>query len=267
MADVTDLHVVRREPQTPAGTTAHPTPLLFVHGAWHGAWCWEEHFLDHFAGLGFEVAALDLRGHGSSPARGRFRTRRLRHYVADVAEVAATFDTPPIVIGHSMGGMVVQKYLEKHPAPAAVLVASGPPRGVVGITLRVLRHQPLTFLRMNATWSLYPVVDTHEKARALFFSEGLDDVTALGYTARLQDESYVAFLDMLLLDLPRPKKVSARVLVLGGELDTIFLPPEVHATAAAYGTTAVMFDGAHDLMLEPCWPEVADRIAEWVRAS
>jgi pimeloyl-ACP methyl ester carboxylesterase len=261
MEPMTDLNVVRREPRG----TPHPTPLLFVHGAWHGAWCWEEHFLDFFAELGFRVAALDLRGHGSSPARGRFRTRRLRHYVSDVAEVAATFDTPPVVVGHSMGGMVVQKYLERHSAPAAVLLASGPPRGFIGVTLRVLRQHPLTFLRMNATWSLYPLVAHHEEARALLFSDRMDDVTALGYTARLQDEAYLAFLDVLLLDLPRPKRVSTPVLVLGGTLDAIFPPAEVHATAKAYGTTAVMFDGAHDLMLEPVWPEVATAISEWVR--
>ena len=118
---MTELHVLRREPLG----TPEATPLLFVHGAWHGAWCWEEHFLGWFAERGFRVAALDLRGHGASPARGRFKTRRLRHYVADVAEVAATFDTPPVVIGHSMGGMVVQKYLERHEAPPP----SSSPRG------------------------------------------------------------------------------------------------------------------------------------------
>jgi len=235
-----------------------------VHGSWHASWCWEEHFLDWFAGRGFRVAALDLRGHGSSPARGWFKTRRMRHYVEDVAEVAATFDVPPIVIGHSMGGMVVQKFLEKHDAPAAVLLASGPPRGVIGVTLRIARRHPLTFLRANATWSLYPIVEDPDDARALFFGSGTDDVTALGYTSRLQDESYVAFLDMLVLDLPKPKRVTTEVLVLGGEQDTIFPPPDVHRTAKAYGTTAVMFDGAHDLMLEPCWPEVAETIADWL---
>ena len=134
----------------------------------------------------------------------------MRHYVADVAEVAATFDTPPIVVGHSMGGMVVQKYLEKHEAPAAVLLASGPPRGVIGITLRILRRHPLRFLRANATWSLYPLVEDPDDARELFFGTGTDEVTALGYTSRLQDESYVAFLDMLVLDLPKPKRVRPR---------------------------------------------------------
>jgi pimeloyl-ACP methyl ester carboxylesterase len=257
---MSDLSVVRREPEG----TPHPTPLLFVHGAWHGAWCWEAHFLDFFAARGHRVAALDLRGHGASPVRGRFKTQRVRHYVDDVAEVAATFDTPPIVVGHSMGGMVVQKYLEHHEAPAGVLLASGPPRGVIGITLRVLRQHPLTFLRLNATWSLYPLVADPDDARALFFSDQLDEVTALGYTAKLQDEAYLAFLDMLLLDLPKPKRVTTKMLVLGGELDTIFPPPEVHATAKAYGTSAVMFHGAHDLMLEPVWPEVATAIADWV---
>ena len=257
---MTSLHVVRREPRG----VPQPTPLLFVHGAWHGAWCWEEHFLDFFADRGHRVAALDLRGHGSSPSHGRFSTTRMRDYVADVAEVAATFDTPPVVVGHSMGGMVVQQYLEDHPAPGGVLVASGPPRGVIGITLKIARRHPLRFVRMNATWSLYPVVADPDDARALLFSDLLDDVTALGYVARVQDEAYVAFLDMLLLDRPRPRRVKAPMLVLGASRDAIFTPREVRATAAAYGTSEVMFDAGHNLMLEPVWPEVAGAIADWV---
>lgn len=257
---MTDLSVVRREPHG----TPHPTPLLFVHGAWHGAWCWDEHFLGFLAERGHRVAALDLRGHGSSPGRGRFRTIRMRDYVEDVAEVAGTFDTPPVVVGHSMGGMVVQQYLEDHEAPGGVLVASGPPRGVIGVTMDIARRHPLRFLRMNATWSLYPLVADPQDARALFYSDLLDEATALDYAARVQDESYLAFLDMLVLDRPRPHRVTTPMLVLGGSRDAIFPPPEVHATASAYGTSAVMFDAGHNLMLEPVWPEVAATIADWV---
>jgi hypothetical protein len=43
-------------------TDAHPVPLLFVHGAWHGAWCWDEHFLDLFADKG-------VSGAGRQPMR------------------------------------------------------------------------------------------------------------------------------------------------------------------------------------------------------
>ena len=48
---------------------AHPAPLLFVHGSWHGAWCWDEHLLDFFADKGYRAVALSLRGHGEAPAR------------------------------------------------------------------------------------------------------------------------------------------------------------------------------------------------------
>jgi pimeloyl-ACP methyl ester carboxylesterase len=45
---------------------SHPVPLVFVHGAWHGAWCWDEHFLDYFADRGYRALAVSLRGHGNS---------------------------------------------------------------------------------------------------------------------------------------------------------------------------------------------------------
>jgi hypothetical protein len=44
---------------------AHPTPLLFVHGACHAAWCWDEHFLDFFADNGFQVIADGHNQQGS----------------------------------------------------------------------------------------------------------------------------------------------------------------------------------------------------------
>ena len=51
-----------------SSSESHPTPLLFVHGAWHGAWCWDEYFLDFFAYRGYRALAVSLRGHGNSPS-------------------------------------------------------------------------------------------------------------------------------------------------------------------------------------------------------
>lgn len=44
----------------------HPVPLLFIHGARHAAWCWDEHFLDFFADKRYRALAVSLRGHGAS---------------------------------------------------------------------------------------------------------------------------------------------------------------------------------------------------------
>ncbi len=250
--------------KVPANQT-QATPLLFVHGAWHAAWCWDEHFLDYFAQRGFAAHALSLRGHGASEGRERLRWTRLREYVEDVAQVAGQLSSPPVVIGHSMGGGVVQKYLESHPAPAAVLLASMPPAGALTTTLRIARRHPLEFIRVNLQLSLYPLVSTPALVRDAFFSAGMPDAAVARYSGLIQDESYLGFLDMLAFGLSKPKQVKTPLLVLGGSADTIFHPNEVKATARAYGSEAVIFDGmAHDLMLEPGWQQVADRIVGWL---
>ncbi|HME76259.1 MAG TPA: alpha/beta fold hydrolase [Mycobacterium sp.] len=70
---------------------------------------------------------MSLRGHGNSPTPRRKHACSVADYVEDVDSVASGLPTRPAVIGHSVGGFVVQKCLETHPASAGVLVASVPP--------------------------------------------------------------------------------------------------------------------------------------------
>ena len=75
--------------------TAHKTPLLFIHGAYTAAWCWDEHFLDWFATQGYSSYALSLSGHGGSRGRKHLDSFSINDYVDDVAEVVATLPAPP----------------------------------------------------------------------------------------------------------------------------------------------------------------------------
>ncbi|MBP8002090.1 MAG: alpha/beta hydrolase [Chloroflexi bacterium] len=245
---------------------AKPTPLLFVHGAWHAAWCWDEHFLPYFAQQGYTCYALSLRGHGNSPGRERLRWTRVAEYVADVAHVVAQLPSPPVIIGHSMGGFVVQKYLEQYTAAGLILLASVPPTGVLPTTLRIARNHPLAFLQVNLRLSLAPLITTPQLTRTHFFSATMPEEQVNAYHARLQDESYLGFLDFLVLNLVKHKRVQrVPTLVLGAQNDTIFLPHEVARTAQTYGTTAKIFaDMAHDMMLEPGWPAVAAHMLHWL---
>lgn len=255
------LEVIQPEPQT----IAHPTPILFVHGAWHGAWCWQEHFLPYFAEHGYAAFALSLRGHGGSDGRNQLRWTRIADYVEDVAQVMGGLPQPPILVGHSMGGLIVQKFLETRSAPAAVLLASVPLTGVLRTTLRIAAHHPAEFLKANLTMRLYPIIGTPDLTREAFFSATMPAEQVNAYFARMQDESYLGFLDMLGLNLPRPQKVKAPLLVLGAADDMIFHTDQVHATARAYNTHAEIFPNmAHDMMLEAGWQSVADRILGWL---
>ncbi|MCP4368769.1 MAG: alpha/beta hydrolase [Deltaproteobacteria bacterium] len=255
------LEIISKKPKG----VSRKVPILFIHGAWHGAWCWEKYFMPYFAEKGYSSYALSLRGHGDSDKPAHFSWMRIVDYVADVVQVVDQLPERPVMVGHSMGGMVVQKYLEENTVPAAVLLASVPVKGVLQTTLRIALRHPLAFLKANLTWSLYPLIGNPELTREAFFSMDIPDDKLNEYFSLIHDESYLAFLDMLLFKLPKPEKVSTDLLILGAENDIIFHPDEVKATAAAYGKKPEIFEGmAHDMMLEDEWQNVADRILKWL---
>ena len=254
------LEVIDRGTASPS----HPVPLLFVHGAWHAAWCWEEHFLGYFADRGYRAVALSFRGHGHSATSKRLRNLSFTDYVDDVASVARSLPVPPVVIGHSMGGVIVQRYLESHDAPAAVLMCSMPPQGYLRSGLRWLRRHPWHFTKLTISGESLPYVNTPALTRERFFSPNTPEPLVRRYATLLQEESARSGLDGL-VKLPRPDRVRAPMLVLGALEDGAVTPEEVRATARAYRTEPVFFPGmGHNLMLEPDWATVARRIEDWL---
>jgi pimeloyl-ACP methyl ester carboxylesterase len=244
----------------------HPTPLLFVHGAWHGAWCWEN-VLPYVADHGYEVHALSLRGHGDSEGREGLRWYSTGNYVDDLAQVADGLSSSPVLIAHSMGGYVVQKYLETHSAPAGVLLASVPTAGITGMFLRWSKRHPASILKTFLLLNPWYMVSTPALAKDVFFSDGYPDEKFLEYYACIQAESSRMALDMSLLCLLRPERVKTPLLVIGAEDDRIFTVSEQQKTARAYHTKATIYPHmAHDMMLEPGWQNVTDQILNWLHS-
>jgi pimeloyl-ACP methyl ester carboxylesterase len=242
------------------------TPILFVHGAWHAAWCWEN-FLPYFAQQGYPSYAISLRGHGASEGRDKIRWHSAAHgYVADVAQIAQTLTKRPILVGHSMGGYVVQKYLETHAAPAGVLLASVPVSGTLGFGVRFGLRHPWPFLKAQLLLNPWHLVETPALMHDTFFSPQVSAAEIAQHFARLQPESFRMVLETLLLNLPRPEKVKTPLLVLAAANDRVVSVAEEQATARSYGTEAEIFPNmAHDMMLEPDWQRVADRILSWLQ--
>jgi pimeloyl-ACP methyl ester carboxylesterase len=243
----------------------NPTPLLFIHGTMHAAWCWDAHFLDYFAQHGYAAHALNLRGHGNSEGRENLRWTRISDFVEDLANAVRLLPSPTILIGHSMGGFIIQKYLEDHDAPAAVLLSSPSPAGLLPAALQIARRHPLNFAKVNLTLRLFPLVATPQLAREAFFAADLPDEQLLEYWKQMQEDSFMAFLDMVALDLPKPVKVKTPLLVLGVGRDNMLKPSEIEATARAYHTQCeIIPDVAHNSMLDPRWQTVAEPILVWL---
>lgn len=248
-----------------SATEVHPVPLLFVHGTGHGAWSWDEHFLAFFSEKGYRAVALNLRGHGKSATSKPLRKCSIADFVDDVCEVANSMPRRPVLIGHSMGGYVVQKYLEKNEAPAGVLIASLPPGGSVAMTLRRVRRHPLLFVKSVVTGKQLPGLTPLPLAREAFFSPHTPEEIVVRCAARLQEESIKALAGTMSAKGVEPGSVDTPLLVLGAECDGGVSMEEVRATALAYRTEAVFFASmGHDMMLEPGWQAVAERIDGWL---
>lgn len=258
------LDLISRYPEA----TPKPTPLLFVHGSFSEARIWDENFLPYFARNGYEAHAFSLRGHGLSEGHEHLHTWRLADYVADLTRAAATLSTSPVLIGHSMGGMVIQKYLESQPPVAGlVLMASVPPQGLLPATLHMAMRHPFLFQQISLFSVLGPSYGTPELMRRALFSKDMPFTKLREYFRYAQAESQVVSLDMMGLNPLRldPRQVRVPVLVLGARNDVFVSPALVRETARFYQTEAHIFpDMAHAMMLELNWREVADHLLGWL---
>jgi pimeloyl-ACP methyl ester carboxylesterase len=260
MAGRRHLEVLHR---APAGK-ARPLPLLFVHGAYTGAWCWDEHFLPFFAQHGFAAHALSLSGHGGSKGRDVLDSLRLQDYVNDVIDTITGLPATPVLIGHSMGGLVVQKVLERLGTPGAALLCSVPPHGLAPSMFSMLLHRPALLLALNAI--LGGREPELEQVRAALFHQPVEDVTLRRYVRRCQPESMRALWDMTAFDLPQPRRMRDVPLLIAcaGE-DRLIPPAEVEAGARALETAATIFpELGHAVMLERDWQLVAHHVLDWL---
>jgi pimeloyl-ACP methyl ester carboxylesterase len=244
---------------------AHPVPLLFVHGGWHSASCWAN-FVDYFAEAGYRAVAVSLRGHGGSATDKPFHACSIADYVDDVRTTAESLGGPPVLIAHSLGGFVVQRYLENHDAPAAVLVASVPPQGVLGLATRIWARHPWVSMRSLPVGNLAGFIGTTPLVREHLFSAHTPEEIVESCAARVQPEAVRASLVDPLIRRVKTRRVNTPMLVLGAADDGMVTNAEVRATARAYQTEAEFFpDVGHNLMQEPAWPAVAERIDTWLR--
>lgn len=253
------LEVLTRSPQRKTSST----PLLFVHGAFTAAWCWEDFYLPFFAAAGYEAYALSLSGHGKSRGREHLDSLSIDDYVNDVREVAESMPTPPVLIGHSMGGFVVQKYLEQHIAPGAVLMCSVPPQGLMSAAMDMMFSRPSLLSDLNNTMTGRDA--DLESIRAAMFAQPISLDELKRFYRYAQPESHRALWDMTLLNLPRISLVKRTpLLVMGSALDQVIPVSSIRATARAYEVEAEIFEGmGHGVMLERDWQLLANRLRAW----
>ena len=244
-------------------------PLLFIHGAYCDAWCWEVHLLPWFAAAGYPAYALSLRGHGKSPGRDDLGSLHLADYMDDIRSVVAGLPARPVLIGHSMGATLVERLIAEETFPGAALVCPVPPAGLLPVLTRRWWGRPDFFWHAQKLHrgAIDPVAMS--TLREFYFTPHAPPEILAGAMRHVSPESPQAVMELAWRGLSaRAEAHATPVSVFAAGDDALFTPDEAQATAARHGVEATVLPGLpHMLMLEPGWERLAEALRDWIRNS
>jgi pimeloyl-ACP methyl ester carboxylesterase len=236
------------------------SPVLLIHGYGGGAWYFDRYqrvLADH----GYPSYALNLRGHyGSRPVDHLGRVAFLE-YVEDALEVARYLGRP-IVLGHSMGGLIAQKLAESDAVRAAVLLCAAPPRGISlfsrSLAVRQIKH-------LGALLGSRPLAGTRADYDAILLNRVPESERAALFPRFVPDSGRVGR-ELSLGTAPvDERKVRCPILVVGCADDRYVVPRIGRRLARKYAAPYWEYPRhAHFPQYEPGWEALIGDIVRWL---
>lgn len=245
---------------------------LLIHGMWGTVDAWRN-WRAYLEAQGWRVLAPALRHHDAPPLEPPpgLGTTGLDDYVADLQALLASLPEKPVIVGHSMGGLIALKLCARGLARAAVLLTPAPPSSV--LALRV--SNVLAFARIERQWGWWRKPHRATLEEALWHTFNTMEP---GEAGRLHEgfvhDSGRALLEMGLPWLDRagaarvaPADVTVPLLLVGCEQDRLTPPSVVKRIAdrfAAVATYSQYPRQGHWVLGQPGWQDVAADAARWM---
>jgi pimeloyl-ACP methyl ester carboxylesterase len=245
--------------------------LIMVHGAFCGGWAFDA-FRAPFEAAGYGVKTPDLRGHAPRTRLSAVAQISMSDYAADIADLIRAEPTPPVLVGHSLGGLVAQMAAAKAEVAALVLLAPSAPWGVAGASL----EEAASAFGLYALGPFWAQAVTPDRAVAHLYSlDRMDPEAGKAVAAQMVAESGRAlfetlnwWLDPFMTTQVDAARIRAPVLAISGGADLIHPPSTVRQTAKRLNAEVQVFDGmSHWLIGEPGWDKVAAACLEWLAAA
>ena len=240
-----------------------PYPLIFIHGAAGGAWYFEN-FLEYFSKHGYDSYAISLRAHGLSDGYEDLDLYGLADYVEDVRSLVMQFNIKPILIGHSMGGAIVQKYMNTYPNDlfAAVLLSSAEAGGIDKDShLGLFFSDAIKFLRKIRKDHPEKRITIDQLLNETVFSNRFSEEELREIKSKLTKESALVKKELLDPYIDNYDKIKIPVCVIGSRNDHIVTMDKTIKTAQAFHVEPIMLDSlCHFLTIDPDWEKAAEAI-------
>jgi len=239
-----------------------------VHGAFCGGWVFDR-FRAPFEAAGHVVLTPNLRGHGASEPPSAVVGVSMADYARDIAELARRQSTPPVLVGHSMGGLVAAMAATRVKVAGLVMLAPSPPWGIAGGSLEEA-GSAVALYALGPYWAL--AIEPDRFVAKLYSLDKMGAEDGRGVSGRMRSESGRAmfetlnwWLDPFMTTSVAAGSVTAPVFAAVGERDLINPPSTVRQAAAKLGAEARLFPGmSHWLIGEPGWDTVAAACLAWL---
>ena len=252
--------------------------IVMIHGAFCAGWAFEE-WIPYFENLGFVCYAPDLPYHDQGPEQSpdpRLATVSLLDYARwlELYIDKLELDEPPILIGHSMGGLLAQILAARRKASGVILLAPSAPWGVLPST----EHEIFTAMGLTFAgpfWSI-PLMPSYSLAAEATLDRLPPDQRRRVFSRFVPESGQVTFeimywaMDMRKASRVNAAEVTCPVLVLSGEKDRVNPPTTARQIALRYRDRAdfQVFDNrSHWLHGEPGWESIAGASYDWMRAK
>jgi len=247
--------------------------IFMIHGMWGGPWNWDT-YRSVLEAQGYRCVATTLPYHGTDPREApdpRLGTTSLLDYAEAVEHELMALRARPILMGHSMGGLLAQILAARGLARALVLLAPAAPAGIFAVDPSVIQ----SFWSIQTTWGFWrmPVRPTFREASYSMLHLLDEKERRETYDRFVYESGRAVFeigywpLDLHGASRVDESRVSCPVLVVAGTQDRITPAWVTRHVARKYASVSTFREfqaHAHWLIGEPGWSEVAEYVGSWL---